>query len=71
MESNTKNVYETETILDDEYPVYLDYWYVCDGVPKQCPLFGMDGDNPTVRDLRRALNCREVRRCDILARSGF
>jgi hypothetical protein len=60
--------YDGEELLDDDYPVYLDYWYVCDGEPKRCPLFGMDGDNPTVRDLRRTFQCKEVRRCNIMAR---
>lgn len=56
----------SETILADDYPVFLDYVYLVDGRPRRCPL--MKG---TVRDLRRALNAQEVRRCDLCARGFF
>lgn len=60
-------VLPTETLLDDEYPVFGDYLYVVDGRVERSDVFG------TVRDLRRALIRRgksadEVRRCDIVAR---
>lgn len=65
----TAKFFDSETVLDDDYPVYLDYWYICDGKPRRCPIWGTPDEPATVRDLRRAFQCEEVRRCDILART--
>jgi hypothetical protein len=57
-------VFESETILDDDYPVHWGYLYVCDGKVRSSPI----GGGKTVRDLKRWLGVNEVRRCDITAR---
>ena len=62
--------YESETILADDYPVYTDYYYVCDGEVRQCEIMH-DPDwpcQPTVFELRISMNVSEVRRCDLRAR---
>lgn len=57
-------IYPDETILDDNYPVYGGYFYVCDGKPITSDIFG------TVRELKRDTGASEVRRCSLLKR-GF
>lgn len=58
-----------EEILPDDYPVYGDYLYVCDGKVVRSDL--MHG---TVADLKRdlrshyKLEAKEIRRCDIEGR---
>jgi len=52
-----------EPVLDDDYPVFWDYAYVCDGVPSLSPIKG------TVRELKRALSVSEVRRYDFAGRA--
>ena len=54
-----------EPILDDDYPVYFGYVYVCDGEPQQSDIEG------TVADLKRQQGCKEVKRCDMAARGFF
>lgn len=61
------NVYEDETVLNDNFPVYGDYLYVVDGRVECSDVFG------TVKDLRRDLilqgrTANEVRRCNVAAR---
>lgn len=51
-----------EPILEDDYPVYFDYLYVCDGKVIRSVIQG------TVKDLKRDTNTQEVRRCDISGR---
>jgi len=51
-----------EPVLDDDYPVHADYWYVADGKPVRSDVFG------TVRDLKRDLGANEIRACDLVAR---
>ena len=55
-----------ERVLEDDYPVHFGYWYVADGTPVQCHLFGPP--NATVFELRINLNAREIRNCDLRAR---
>ena len=58
-----------EEILSDDYPVYGNHLYVCDGKVIRCDL--MRG---TVRDLKKDLRdffkveAKEIRRCDIVGR---
>lgn len=67
----TKEQLETlnEPILEDDYPAYGDYLYVCDGKVVRCDL--MTG---TVADLKKdlrsyyKLEAKEIRRCDIIGR---
>ena len=59
---------ETETVLDDFYPVYGDYWYLVDGRVEISDVFG------TVGWLRQDIisqgrTANEVRRCDNVLRS--
>lgn len=65
----------SETILPDNYPVHYGYVYIVDMKFAKCPLIGNDnfeiGDtfNKTVLDLKRFLNAKEVRRCDLFGHS--
>lgn len=47
-----------EPVLPDDYPVYGDYLYVADGRVIRSDVFG------TVRDLKRDVQAKEIRRCD-------
>jgi len=61
-----------EPILEDNYPVYADYLYVCDGKVIRCDL--MDGNVADLkRDLRGhyKLEAKEIRRCDIEGRRAL
>ena len=62
-----KIIYPSEDVLEDDYPVFYDYCYVCDGEVKLSPL----GSRSTVRNLKRALGVSEVRKCDMGARNLF
>lgn len=61
-----------EDVLPDDYPVYADYLYVCDGKVVRCDL--MAG---TVADLKRDLRdfykmeAIEIRRCDVAGRKAI
>ena len=57
--------YSGERVLEDDDPVHFGYWYVVDGSPVQCELFG---GHATVFQLRINLNAREIRNCDLRAR---
>jgi hypothetical protein len=54
-----------EPVLENDYPVYFGYCYVCNGVAINSPVAG------TVADLKRNLNVQEVRRCDMAGRGFF
>lgn len=54
-----------EPILDDDYLVYFEYCYIIDGKMERCPLYG---PGMKVRDLKRAFQATEVRRCDLVGR---
>jgi hypothetical protein len=47
-----------ETILEDDYPVFMGYAYIGDGELIESPIKG------TVARLKQALNVKEVRRFD-------
>lgn len=51
-----------ERILENDYPVYWDYLYVCDGKVIRSDIQG------TVLDLKRDRRCKEVTTCDIEGR---
>lgn len=53
-----------EHVLLNHYPVYAGYWYVIDGKPKQSPI------TSTVGELKKHLNAKEIRRCDIVGRNS-
>jgi len=55
---------ETETILEDDYPVYAMYCYIVDNVFTRSMIQG------TVLDLKRDLDAKEVRKCDLFAHPG-
>jgi hypothetical protein len=55
-------IFPKETVLPDDYPVFWDYWYVCDGEPRRSDIEG------TVADLKRDTGATEIRRCEIMAR---
>ena len=59
-------IHPSEQILDDDYPVYFRCWYVADGTPVQCHLYGPP--DATVFELRIHLNAGEIRNCDLRAR---
>jgi hypothetical protein len=52
-----------EPVLDDDYPIYGDYWYVADGKPYYSDWHGI-----TVAELKKHERFAEVRRCDIAGR---
>lgn len=54
--------YDNEDILEDNYPVYLGYYYVVDG---KVISSGIEGD---VGRLKRNLNAKEIRRCNAVDR---
>lgn len=56
-------LFENETVLPDDYPVYGDYLYVADG-----KLYRSDWHGVTVADLKRNEGFKEVRRCNLEAR---
>jgi len=61
-EEYNKSILPKETALPDDYPVFWDYAYVCDGQVKLSPIKG------TVKELKRDMGCKEVRRCDLVGR---
>ena len=59
-------VLETENLLKDNYPVYLGYFYVCDGKVCSSPI-----GPASVSDLKVKLGVKEVRSCDLASRGFF
>jgi hypothetical protein len=57
-----------ESLLPDDYPVYGDYLYVCDGQVIRSDVFGTVAD--LKRDLRSyyKLEAKEITSCDIEGR---
>lgn len=51
-----------EPLLPDDYPVFWDYLYVCDGKVIKSDIQG------TVRELKDDFDCMEVKRCDLVGR---
>jgi hypothetical protein len=51
-----------EPELENSYPVYLTYAYVCDGEVRYSPLEG------TVYGLKKEFKCTKVCRCDLIGR---
>jgi hypothetical protein len=51
-----------EPILEDDYPVFVSYFYVVDGKVIRSPLEGR------VRDLKREFKAKEIRRCAAVKR---
>jgi len=60
-----KIIYPSEDVLEDCYPVFYDYCYVCDGEVRLSPL----GNGSTVKNLKIALGVSEIRKCDMCARN--
>ena len=56
-------LFDNETVLPDNYPIYGDYLYVCDGT-----LYRSDYFDITVGQLKAREGFNEVRRCNIAAR---
>ena len=59
---NDGSIFDSESILDDSYPIYADYLYVADGRVVRSDVQG------SVRTLRHVLKATEIRRCNIFAR---
>lgn len=55
---------ESETVLEDEYPVFADYVYIADMTFVRSDVTG------TVRDLKRDLEAKEIRRCEMFEHKG-
>ena len=53
-----------EPVLEDNYMVYMDYYYVADGNVIQSPVGG------NVARLKAAGPYKEIRRCDIVGRAN-
>lgn len=56
-------LYDDETVLPDDYPVYWDYAYIADNMLIFSPIRG------TVRELKASEGYKEVRRCNITKRT--
>ena len=54
-----------ETILPDDYPVYIDYVYIADMVIIKSPIKGK------VWQLKEELKANEIRRCDIFGHNNI
>lgn len=48
-----------ETVLEDSYPIYGDYFYLADG-----KVYRSDWHDITVRELKAREGFKEVRKCD-------
>jgi hypothetical protein len=55
--------FPNEQVLDDDYPMYADYWYIVDGKPTRS-----DYHDITVRQYKGRTGTKEIRRCNIAAR---
>lgn len=66
--TNEKDVVLAEKELDDNYPVYWDYLYVCDGKVIKSDVNGTVAD--LKRDLREhyKLEAKVIKNCDIISR---
>lgn len=53
-----------EPVLPDDYPIYADYWYLFDGKPMRSNYHEI-----TVSALKRYSGAKEIRRCDVVART--
>jgi hypothetical protein len=70
MSEDENVIYETETVLENNYPVHVGYVYLANGTPVESMVSG------TVLDLKRDLvqyegygpDELEIRRCDISKR---
>jgi hypothetical protein len=56
-------ILESETIINDDTPIYQDYIYIADGVIVRNNWI-FEG---TVKDLKKELKAKEIRRCEIFA----
>lgn len=52
-------IFPEEIILEDDYPVYIDYVYIADGYFKRSPI------SATVRAWKALDNIKEIRRCEL------
>lgn len=55
----TTDLLPNEDELEDDYPVYGDYFYLADG-----RVYRSDWHNITVRELKRREGFKEIRRCN-------
>ena len=56
---------KNERVLEDDYPVHVGYSYIADKRIVASMVFG------TVKDLKKDLNAKEVRNCDLVERDLF
>lgn len=52
-----------EPVLEDDYPIYFNYYYLADG-----KVVTSEWDGITARELKTRLGAQEIRRCDFVAR---
>lgn len=57
--------YESETVLSDDYPIYIEHFYIIDGDIALSQIKG------SVKDLKDRYNIKEIRRCDIVKRGLY
>lgn len=55
-----------ERVLEDDYPIYADYFYMVDGKVYRSDFHGI-----TASDLKRRLGASKITNCDIFGRGGF
>jgi len=54
---------EGEHVLEDNYPVFMGFWYVCDGEPLISPIQG------TIAELKIHIGAKEIRNCIAVQRN--
>ena len=55
----TTAIFADETVLEDDYPIYGDYYYLADG-----KVYRSDWHDVTVAELKRREGFKEIRRCN-------
>lgn len=59
MTSTTPKFFPDERVLEDDYPVYGDYYYLADG-----RIYRSDWHDVTVAELKKRMGFKEIRRCN-------
>ena len=61
-----RTILASETVLEDDYPIYFKFIYLMDGIPR-----ASNHHNSTVRQLKRREGINEVRRCSLVEREAL
>lgn len=58
-----ETIYNTERLLDDDYPIYAGYFYLVNGKVYMADF------SCTAGELKKELNTEEIRNCDLAERN--